>query len=100
MERIEKELEVHAFVCTNEKPEGKACCKRVGGMEFFSRLKDDLKAKGIYSTHKVTKSGCLGYCNDAGCTITIYRKGQPEKWFTEVKMEDYPTIWETIVNDK
>jgi (2Fe-2S) ferredoxin len=94
-EPIEK-IEVHAFVCTNERPAPKIACHSVGGFEFFSKLKEKLKAEGIYSTHKVTRSGCLGTCPGTGCTIAIYRKNGPAQWFTEVKPEDFDTIYNSI----
>ena len=92
----DQKVEVHAFVCTNSRDNGKVACSDVGGAEFHQKLKHKLKEAGIYSTHKATKSGCLGYCNNTGCTIAIYRAEGPAKWFTEVKDEDFDTIWNEI----
>lgn len=98
MKNIEepKRIEVHAFVCTNERPNGKAACHAVGGHEFFAKLKERLKAEGVYSTHKVTRTGCLGYCNSTGCTIAIYRKADAAEWLTEVVDSDFDSVYQKI----
>lgn len=91
-----KRIEVHAFVCTNERPAPKTNCHAVGGHEFFSKLKEKLKADGVYDVRKVTRTGCLGYCNATGCTIAIYRPGKTAQWFTEVTPEDFDRIYDSI----
>jgi (2Fe-2S) ferredoxin len=96
MKTLPNKLEVHTLVCTNEKPGDKPCCSKVGGMEFFTKLKEKLKESGIYLTHKATRTGCLGYCNNVGCTITIHRNNEPPQWFTEVKAENFDEIWKEI----
>jgi len=94
-----KNFEVHAFVCTNDKGAGKASCNPVGGQEFFARLKASMKAAGVWGTHRVTRTGCLSHCNAVGCTVAIYRAGQPSDWFTEVKPQDFDRIWREIVGE-
>jgi (2Fe-2S) ferredoxin len=91
-----KQIQVHAFVCTNERPAPKAACHAVGGHEFFAKLKEKLKADGVYSTHKVTRTGCLGYCNNEGCVVAIYRKNGESTWLTEVKAADFDSVYQKI----
>lgn len=91
-----RECEVHVVVCTNERPEPKSCCRKVGGHEFFLRLKDKLKQTGLVATRWVTRTGCLGFCNDVGTTVTIHRRGEPPKWFTEVTGADFDAIWKEV----
>lgn len=91
------ECEVHTLVCTNERPPGKSCCFKVGGQDFYTKLKAKLKESNLYATHWITRTGCLGFCNDVGTTVTIQRKGESTQWFNEVTMDDFDSIWEEIV---
>lgn len=90
---------VHVLVCTNQRPEGRTGCKDFGGQEFYQRIKDRLKSTGKISTHWVTRTGCLGFCNSVGTTVTIHRRGQPPEWFTEVTDADFDSVWEKIVRE-
>ena len=84
----------HIFVCTNERTDGRDCCSKVKGHEIFAELKNFVRASGLSSSIWVTRTGCLGFCNDAGTTIAIY----PEQLlFKEVKMEDINKIKQYIL---
>ena len=89
--------QVHVLVCTNERPAPKSCCKTVGGEDFYFRLKNSLKDKGLRPTHWATRTGCLGYCNATGCTVAIYRRGEVPQWFTEVTSDEFDEIWNQVV---
>lgn len=79
----------HVLVCVNERENGKDCCKHVNGYESFMELKNFVRANGLTNDIWVTKTGCLGFCNDTGCTIAVY----PEKvWFLQTKKEDLENI--------
>ncbi len=97
MKRIDNKVKAQAFVCTNDRDDGRACCKAAGGAEFHARLKTKLKEAGIYSTHKATKSGCLGHCNPGGCTVVIYRDGKPALWSTENTAADFDRVYQELV---
>ena len=90
------ECETQILVCTNERPEGRDCCKKYGGQEFYDRLKKQLKETGKNATHWATRTGCLGYCNNVGTTITIHRKGKEPEWLSEVTNADFETVWKKI----
>jgi len=94
------ECVVHAMVCTNERPVGKACCKKAGGQEFYQRMKEKIKADGLYNSHWVTRSGCLGFCNNVGTTVAIYPAGKDPVWFTEVTADDFDTIWNEVIKHR
>lgn len=91
------ECEVHVLVCTNERPGPRASCKPLGGQEFYDKLKMKLKDSGKYDTHWITRTGCLGFCNAVGTTVTIHRRGEESVWYNEVKAEDFDTIWNEIM---
>lgn len=88
--------EAHIFVCTNERPEPKAACDRVGGKDFYLKLKARLKESPYVKTHFASRAGCLGYCNLVGCTVAVYFKNKPALWFREVKEDDFEKIWEVF----
>ena len=86
----------HVLVCVNERDNGKSCCKHVNGFESFAALKEFVRSNGLVNDIWVTKTGCLGFCNDTGCTIAVY----PEKvWFLEAKDGDLEDIKRFISRD-
>lgn len=90
------ECKVHVCVCTNERTDGRTACADFGGKEFFQSLKAKVKAEGLAATHWVTRTGCLGFCNNVGTTVVIHRAGQESQWFNEVQTQDFEKIWEKI----
>src|SRR3989344_3821464 len=58
----------HVFVCVNEREQG-SCCQKVGGFEAFKELKQFTRDNNLIADIWVTKTGCMGFCNDTGCTI-------------------------------
>ena len=83
----------HLFICTNQKPQGKACCANTGGLVFFDYLKTRLKTQGLHGPGKirVSQSGCLGRCSLGPC-IVIY----PEAiWYTYKTVADIDEIIST-----
>lgn len=90
------ECKVHVCVCVNEKPVPKSCCAKVGGMEFFQKLKAEIREANLSNDIWVTRTGCLGFCNDVGTTVVIHTKGKPSRWYTEVTAEDYRRVWDEI----
>lgn len=91
--------EVHVCVCTNQRPSGRTGCHDFGGVEFHKRLKEKLKETGKIRTHWVTRTGCLGFCNNVGTTVAIHRRGEPSQWLTEVTAADFDSVWEQIVRE-
>ena len=90
-----KECELQVLVCTNDRTD-RTCCKAVGGQEFFEKLKRKLKETGKNSTRWATRTGCLGYCNAVGTTVTIHRFGEAPKWYSEVTDKDFDFIWNEV----
>ncbi len=97
MKDIDLECQVHVNVCINEKPVPKSCCSRVGGLEFFNALKTKVRDLNLTNEIWITRTGCLGFCNDVGTTVAIHTVGQPSKWYSEVTAEDFDRIWNEIV---
>ena len=95
MEKILYKPLKHILVCTNEREQGRDCCSHVKGYETFRELKDWAKANGLASSVWVTRTGCLGFCNNVGATVVIY----PEQiWFKEVKKEEINIIKDLILD--
>ena len=84
--------EKHIFVCVNERQEiNKSACSKVSGFEIFRKLKEAVLSRGLNVW--VTKTGCMGFCNDVGATVVIY---PDKKIFTQVKEEDVENILEFL----
>ena len=85
----------HVFVCVNDKESD--CCINVGGMALFLYLKQFVMENGLISKVWITKTKCLGFCNNIGATIAIYPQG---KIFTEITKVDYEKIIKEINIDQ
>lgn len=97
MKTVEQyECKAHICVCTNARTDGRTACADFGGQEFFKALKAKVKAEGLSATHWVTRTGCLGFCNNVGTTVVIHRVGRESQWFNEVQESDFDKIWEKI----
>lgn len=78
-------------VCTNFREEGDCCAKR-GGKEIADALKERVKKAGLNRKIRVSRSGCLGLC-DQGPNIAVYPDGGPGgTWYRRVGPEDVPVI--------
>lgn len=88
----------HVFLCTNQKPEGKACCANHGGKPFFDRAKEKLQALNLHGEGKirVSQSGCLGRCGLGPCLV-IYPEGV---WYTYQSEHDIDEIINTHLIDE
>lgn len=84
----------HVFVCTNQKPEPKACCANHASTATLDYLKTRLLELGLHGPNmvRISKSGCLGRCAQGPCTV-VYPEG---KWFrlhseadVDIFIEDY-----------
>ena len=87
---------VAVFVCTNERPPEKVCCSKVGGMDFYQALKSRVRERGLVNTHWISRSGCLGFCNEVGTTIVIFKQGQNPVWYNQITQENFESIWSEI----
>ena len=94
MEKILLKPLKHVLVCTNEREQGKDCCSHVDGYEIFRELKDWVKSNGLASSVWITRTGCLGFCNNIGATIVIY---PDQLWFKQVKKEELQIIKDFIL---
>lgn len=90
MELLTSPIRKHILVCVNER-EG-SNCKKVGGEELFFALKQWVKENG-FSDIWVTRTRCLGFCNDIGTTVVIY---PDQKWFLQVTKNDMEKIKKEI----
>ena len=79
----------HIFVCVNKRDDGRPCCANVDGEFIFKELKQYVKGNGMAGSVWVTKTGCQGFCNDVGTTVTIWPDGMI---FSQVKKEELDKI--------
>ncbi len=78
----------HVFVCTQEKPEGVACCAANGSAQLLETLQRELGARGLADQVQVSTSGCLGTC-DHGPVMIAYPEGA---WYSELRPADVADI--------
>lgn len=88
---------VHILVCVNEREAAETSCHQVGGNEFYRRLKEKVSRSGLTSSHWITRTHCLGFCNKVGTTLTIHARDLPARWFSEVTEADFDFIWGEIM---
>lgn len=97
MEQIDAgPIEKHLLICVNERTTEKPCCLKVGGLEFFQKFKGRIKELDLKKRFKVTKTGCLGFCNFEGCTLVIHQPGNSPEWFHKVTDSDFENVWEKV----
>jgi (2Fe-2S) ferredoxin/predicted O-methyltransferase YrrM len=78
----------HLFVCTQQKPEGAACCAASGSMAVFGALDREVRARGLDNDVQLTICGCMGLC-DEGPVMVVYPAGV---WYRRVQAEDVAEI--------
>ena len=78
----------HAFVCTQEKPDGATCCAGGGSAKVLEALHRELGAAGLSDDVQVSSCGCLGLC-ESGPVMILYPKGA---WYTKLTPEAIPEI--------
>lgn len=92
--KIENNLyELHVFVCTNKKPEGRQCCADKNAAE----LRNELKAwafKRYGHRVRINASGCLGECT-RGIASVIYPHGE---WHLDLTSNSLKELQEAIIS--
>ena len=79
MKEIDKSVKAHLLVCCRQR-DGKPCCSSKGAEELVTNLKSWVKNNGLKDEIKVTKSSCLGHCEN-GITATLYPHN---KWWVDI----------------
>jgi (2Fe-2S) ferredoxin len=76
---------LHAFVCTNRRPEGhpRGCCASEGAEVLREHLKRLAKARGLDDV-RINAAGCLDRCGHAP-VLVIYPEGV---WYTAQTLDD------------
>ena len=87
MELVNAKYKRHIFVCINDRETGE-CCFKKDSEKILWLLRDHVNQKGLMSLYNITKTKCLGHCNE-GPTIAIYPEGYI---FKKVSLEDTKKI--------
>jgi (2Fe-2S) ferredoxin len=91
-------FEHHIFICTNRRPpeNPRGCCDPEGLGSLQLIFKKELSARGLKTTVRANKAGCLDQC-EHGPTVVVY----PEAvWYGGVKPEDVAEIVESHIINK
>ena len=81
----------HIFVCTNCRNDERKSCDN-DGIRIAKALKKEVKDRGWKGLARVSKSGCLGVCDD-GPNVMIYPQSL---WFKNVTRDDVDSILSSI----
>ncbi len=76
----------HVFVCTH----GETCPEQ-GSQEVFSKLRKEMKERGLHDSIRINKAGCLGQCGN-GPMLVIYPEAT---WYCKVQHQDCNEIIES-----
>lgn len=75
MKETQTDLDLHVFVCTNQKA-NKECCAQKGAEDLRHELKDWAKSNPDWKKRiRINASGCLDHCKD-GIAIALYPEGK------------------------
>jgi (2Fe-2S) ferredoxin len=82
--------ERHAFFCTNQRSDGRACCQDHGAMALRKYARDRLQQADVSGPGGVraSASGCLARCSE-GPVIVVYPEGV---WYTYFSRADVDRI--------
>jgi (2Fe-2S) ferredoxin len=87
----------HIFICANQKAEGKKCCGEAKGMELVEKFREVLKAKGLQTSVRAQRAGCLDACS-FGPSMVIYPDGT---YYGNVIIDDVERIVDQhVVNNQ
>ncbi|MDQ2070360.1 (2Fe-2S) ferredoxin domain-containing protein [Natronospira bacteriovora] len=80
----------HAFFCTNQRRDGRACCGDHGASELRKYARDRLRALDLSGPGGVRASaaGCMDRCSE-GPVIVVYPEGV---WYTYLSRDDVDRI--------
>lgn len=80
--------ERHAFFCTNQRSDGRACCQDHAAAELRRYARDRLREAGVAGPGGVraSASGCLDRCSE-GPVIVVYPEGVWYTYFSRVDVD-------------
>ena len=79
----------HVFICTNERPQGsRVSCGEVHGLELVAAFKKLVKDRGLNTTIRAQRAGCLEAC-EAGPSVVVYPEGI---FYSRVQLSDVEEI--------
>jgi (2Fe-2S) ferredoxin/predicted O-methyltransferase YrrM len=85
----------HLFVCTQQKPEGVACCAASGSLAVRDALDREIHSRGLDNDVQLTTCGCMGLCEE-GPVMAVYPAGV---WYRKVQPADVAEIVGTHLRD-
>ena len=93
MELVNVRYKRHIFVCINDKEQGE-CCAKKDSEKILKILREHVNENGLMGIYNITKTKCLGHCNE-GPTIAVYPEGLI---FKKVTLEDTEKIIREFLN--
>lgn len=94
MEIQNKNLKAHLFICTNTKKDGSGCGP-INPDQLVDELKTWIKESNLKDRLKVSRSGCLGHCQE-GIAAVCYPQSN---WFTKLTTKDGGALKELLTKN-
>ena len=91
MEKTTPKFEKYILVCENER-EADDCCGKAGA-HIRNLLKSEVKARGLASKIRVSRTGCLDVCSEGPNVLIV-----PDYiWYHHVSENDLPQILTEVI---
>lgn len=92
MEKTKPIFQKYIFVCENVREKGEDCCA-LQGAKIRELLKQAVKDRGLSSTIRVSRSGCLDVCSEGPNVLVV-----PDYiWYKKVRESDIPKILDAVL---
>ena len=93
MEKTAPKFQKYLFVCENKRETSECSCGQAGE-QIRESLKKEVKARGLASKIRVSRSGCLDVCSEGPNVLVV-----PDYiWLKHVRLEDVSTIIDSVVS--
>ena len=88
--RVSSDIDLHFFVCTNERTSKNKSCGKNGSLPLYKYLKERMKkiSENFDIRVKVNSSGCLSNCSN-GPVVVCYPQGD---WYSIKSYKDIDVL--------
>jgi predicted metal-binding protein len=93
LKRDKRTVKRHLFICANEKPMGESCGPKDSQM-LINSLKIKLRENDLWDDFKVTKTGCLGPCEE-GISALMFPENE---MLTGLRLSDEEKLYKMLTS--
>lgn len=93
MKREKRKVKRHLFICCNEKAIGESCGAK-NSLELINSLKIKLRESNLWDDFKVTRTGCLGPCEE-GISALLFPENE---MLTGLTIDDEDKLYKLLTS--